>query len=604
MPTPEEIEAFKQAFRLKADEKYWGPRWEKAAHWFQTQTSLAPIVTALDKLKTTTTQDNLDKVNNAINGLSKGKKKRYDAALKLLQADLAKVMVEEDTVGDMRLGKLPDGTLIVRGADGKDFVPFTDKDGRKVELTKNKQDFIKSVLTELGKLGVPIDNVGKLVQTIAQATDVGGDGVFAGSIWEEAVNYVKTTVLGTLANDQAELENAGLLPKGAVLKGIEFTGSDFHKGGKQVLFVRYVDNQGKEKKVVYKPSSLAVDSLLFGSDGVAAKLGGISTYNVVAMKTNNKPPKDAGYGYMEFVDTGGGAKTPDDVKGIFVEMAANMAMAYYVGFDDVHQENVLVKSSGVQIIDMEATTGVFAMVDAKGKSPGIADGGFMEQLWGKAFFQGVFPELQKLAAKQQLTELPKLADVKQAMKQRFEQVISKMADKKNKSDLEALEKELAKQTTRTVPIATNIFRKVFIDKAKDYDNLTKWRKMLDDDLRDYKDLEEDDANKEKSVLHTAKGTTSTPLSTIKNLLYTKGVYDALRKGEVPYYSRELGSDKVKDEQGEEIPVPGYPKVGDPIGEAMKKRRKDDPAEIVRIFEMQAGHQVNTIYDRLGLPEQA
>jgi hypothetical protein len=574
MPTPQEIEAFKLAFRAKADEKFWGPRWEKAKGFFEKQTSLTPIVQALDKLKTTTNSKNLKAVHTAISGLSKGKASRYEAALNLLKENLKTIMVEEESVGEIRLGKLDDGTLVIRGSNGEEIASGVDP---------TKLEYVKNVLTGLTTAGVNIDGLDKLIKTIVKDPKMGADsGQLAGTIWEQAIAHLKDTVLDGIDTDLDGMKTSGLLPDTAQLKGVEFTGSDFHKGGKQVLILRFEDENGKEKKVVYKPSSLMVDSLLYGNDGVGAKLGDISTYNIVPITTDDDPPKDEGYGYMEFIDTGDGATSPEDVAGIFVSVAGNMAMSYYVGLDDVHQENILILTSGVQIIDMEATTGVFSSAEATATT-----GGFYDQLWNKALWEGVRPELEKLIVKKQLTELPDELTVANAMVKRFNDVIKNMSKSGNKTDLKKLQTELAKQTTRTVPIATNAFQKDLIPKAKAYASLDLWTTMLDDDLLG-----------DGVLLNEAKGQTTTPPSTIKNLLYTKGVYNALRRGDVPYYTRDLGSDKVKDELGEEIDVPGYKKVGLPIDQAMEARRTADPAEALKIFKAQALKQLHDILENL------
>ena len=174
---------------------------------------------------------------------------------------------------------------------------------------------------------------------------------------EEAIAHLKNTVLPAIKKDVGRLEQSGLIPQGAALKGIAFTGSDFHKGGKQVLILRF-DDHGAEKKVVYKPSSLMVDSLLFGDQGVASKLGDVSTYKIVpALSQENK---DLGYGYMEFVETGGSPSNAADVLGIYESLAASMAMSFYVGLDDVHYDNIRYPYELLFCLDNETLPGAKA----------------------------------------------------------------------------------------------------------------------------------------------------------------------------------------------------------------------------------------------------
>lgn len=51
----------------------------------------------------------------------------------------------------------------------------------------------------------------------------------------------------------------------ARLINIESSGSDYHKSGGQVLILTFKDSNDKEKKVVYKPSSVQADAMLIGN---------------------------------------------------------------------------------------------------------------------------------------------------------------------------------------------------------------------------------------------------------------------------------------------------------------------------------------------------
>jgi hypothetical protein len=565
MTQAEAIQTFKAAFKTKAGTTNPEIRWGRAGKFWQTQTSLAEIVTKLEALARRTDSATMKGVTDAIDALPRGKATKYKDALDELKVELARTFVEtHEAAPGIVKGKTPGGQLGFRTEDGGSLAE---------DLSATKGEYIQNVLDELDDVatstGVAIDGLEKLVKSIASDAKMGADsGDLEGTVWEQAIAHLTTTVLPGIQRDAGTMERSGLLGRGATLAGVEFTGSDFHKGGKQVLILRFDDN-GREKKVVYKPSSLMVDSLLFGDDGVASTLGEVSTYNIVPMTTDTRPKQDLGYGYMEFIDTGGAPSGATDVVGVYEGVAANMAMSYYVGLDDVHYENIIVKKGGVQIIDMEATTGVF---NDKG-NPNL--GGFYDQLWNKAIYEGVRVELIKAIDAGTLTALPGDDEVRRAMVDKFKSVLGKMKSGGKKRALEQLETELARQTTRTVPIATNTFQKDLIPRARKCKNLKEWRDELDDE----------------NLLNEAKGQTSTPLTTIKNLLYTDGVFQALKRGDVPYYTRQLGSDKVADEKGEEIDVPGYKKVGEPIQKAMKQRREDSTDSVLEIFEKQGVKQV-------------
>jgi hypothetical protein len=115
----------------------------------------------------------------------------------------------------------------------------------------------------------------------------------------------------------------------------------------------------------------------------------------------------------DFDDTGGAPSSATDVLGVYDEVAANMAMSYFVGLDDVHHENILVKKGGVPIIDMEATTGTFR----KQSNPNL--GGFYDGLCNEAIYEGVGVELVQAIEVGSLTGLPKGGDVQRRRVERW-----------------------------------------------------------------------------------------------------------------------------------------------------------------------------------------
>jgi hypothetical protein len=465
-----------------------------------------------------------------------------------------------------------------------------------------------SDLTALSKkIGFQIDDMKGLIEKIISDPKNGATSdKVAGSVWEEAMKRIEDKVLPAIKKDLSKLKSSGLIPEGAVLKGIKFSGSDFHKGGNQVLFLRFEEG-GKEKKIAYKPSSLMVDSLLFGQGGVASKLGAISTYNIVAAQSNDKPPKDLGYGYMEFVDTQGGPQTGQDVMKVYKSTAAAMAMSYYAGLEDVHNENVLLKKDSVQVIDMEATTGMFPM--PQGPHQGFV-GGFIDQQWNKAINDGLKKTLISAIQAKKLTSLPKTADIEKEMVAQFEAVLTKMQDKSLATDLKALEQSLAGQRTRIVPIETRAFqdekegmivlaqKPKYPIKGKNEDaSFDTWKRFVEENLE--KDIKlEQGAKPPETLFKTVRATTTTPLKTLRNLLVSKGVYNALRRGDVPYYYRDLGSSDVFDEEDNKIDATGHKKVGIGIAKEMETRRAADTKQIVAVFKAQAVRMVNDVNNSL------
>ena len=168
-------------------------------------------------------------------------------------------------------------------------------------------------------------------------------------------------ILKRVAGDLPVLKENLLINNGDTLESVEFPLSDFHKDGQQVIFLIFKSG----KKVVYKPSDLRFDKLLVGK-----KIAGennnvksfaevidpdgqlIPTYTIVPKQDN-----DGYYGYMQFI-TEEPPENRDDIVGICKSVAANMALSYFVGLDDIHQENILLKKNCVQLIDMEAVSGV------------------------------------------------------------------------------------------------------------------------------------------------------------------------------------------------------------------------------------------------------
>jgi hypothetical protein len=597
------VAQFKAAFQLGAATKNKKIRWTAPQKFWQSQTSLKDIKTALDDLDGCADDERrakLAEVRKAIAALEPKKRTKYEDALKDLGAELDKMVVEssETLAGPPRISKFETGG----GTFG-----FSDENGKVIaeNLKRERVEFAHNVMGRLKKLGsdngVAIDDLSGLLETILKDTKMGASSSNVdGTVWAEAMKHVNDTVLPGIARDLDTMKASGLVGDGAALKGVRFTGSDFHKGGKQVLILRFEDG-GQQKKVVYKPSSLKVDSLLFGKDGVGAKLGGISTYNIVPAESDDDPPQDLGFGYMEFVDTQGGPTGSADVMGIYKSIAGAMAMSYYVGLEDVHHENVLMKKGAVQVIDMEATTGTFPM-PTKNADKG---GGFIDQQWGKAINDGFKQKLLTLIDEGKLGSLPKLEVIEGTMVTEFRQVATNWAKSTMATDLKRLEDELAKQRTRLVPIATEGLQGLIpiaqqaTYRVKDKDkagNLASWIEFVDAKLvQAEKDQDEGEST---TFIGNLIGSTTTPAKTVRNLIVSPGAYNALRRGDVPYYIRELGSSKVFDEENNPIAVPGLKKVGRGIAQDMAERRTSSPDQAVSLFKLQGVALVKKMHTEL------
>ena len=91
MPTVAQIQAFKTAFKLSAKDTNRWIRWETPTGclgFMKTQTSLAPVVAAMDAFEQSATQVNLDKVHKAMKALPTASKEKYADALSELGTNL------------------------------------------------------------------------------------------------------------------------------------------------------------------------------------------------------------------------------------------------------------------------------------------------------------------------------------------------------------------------------------------------------------------------------------------------------------------------------------------------------------------------------------
>jgi hypothetical protein len=460
-------------------------------------------------------------------------------------------------------------------------------------LNDEEKSYLSGVIDNLKateqEAGVQIAEHGEIVDSILKDRGQMKGGDSTKGPWAMALDKLQNVVLKRAEEDKALLVQHKLITKDHVLKSVKFTGSDFHKGGQQVIFLNFdTAKGGSPLRVVYKPSSLYLDSLLFGDDSVGAMLDPgakeIANYNIlpVADSENN----DLGYGYMEFVRSGT-PETADDLLSVYKSIAANMALSYLVGLDDVHHDNVILLKDRIQVIDMEATTGTFAKrYVSKG---GAHQGNFIDQQWMKALFEtsgngGIFEKLRRAVQAGTLTTLPDGGAIEGAMESSFNAIIARAKSSAIDAKWDENTEALAEVETRTVPIPTKAFYEYIIPAAKGKSK-EEWATFLNN------------ADESKTVMNEARGVTSNTDDFIKRVLLSPGTFNALKRGDVPYYLRDLGSKLIYDEEKNPIDATGYKKVSQPIDEAMDARRAEnhDDADtgIKAIFKAQAvGKVVN------------
>jgi hypothetical protein len=384
-------------------------------------------------------------------------------------------------------------------------------------------------------------------------------------VWQLAAGNV-AKVKQRVEQDHERLVAAKLITRLHALKNVEFTGADFHKGGQAPFFLTFehLSDPNATRKLVYKPGDLRVDRALFGRSSAADDEpsaaesldpagGSISQYTIVPM---DDPARGEHYGYMEFVDTSAGPSTAADVKSVYLSIAANAALSFLIGLEDVHYENVLLLKDRVQIIDMEATTGLFK------KKAKPQEGGFLEQVWlgsrgainGK---DGIDKQLARLVEAGTLTGAPPTAGLGDDMRTQFIAVLKTAAGGAFDQPFADAKSSLSSLKSRIVPIPTEgFYRLLQLAEGKTF---AEW-------------CAEIDGAGSKILAKAQEFASDQPPDFLKRLLKSPGTHKALVRGEIPYYNRELSGDRVEDEDGNVIDATGFTKIGKPIGQEMQKRR--------------------------------
>ena len=202
------------------------------------------------------------------------------------------------------------------------------------------------------------------------------------------------TACKRVLNDWGSIQSAFVDQTGGFLDklvGIQSTGSDFHKGGLQVLILTFSTQKPEGTvRVVYKPSDLEVDCLIIGDtktvemlrprfqqaslmemlntlmkDPSALGLYAFPTYKVLPIYPGSQLAPDKGgrlpirnsYGYIQFLEYGGKFKQPGDEKAIctryYTLLGQLAAVAAAFSLSDLHIQNLIVHNYTPYLIDLE-----------------------------------------------------------------------------------------------------------------------------------------------------------------------------------------------------------------------------------------------------------
>ncbi|MCC6808916.1 MAG: DUF4135 domain-containing protein [Deltaproteobacteria bacterium] len=163
------------------------------------------------------------------------------------------------------------------------------------------------------------------------------------------------------------------------LVDISSSGSDFHKGGKQVLMLTFIDATGEPKKIVYKPSDVESDALIVGNQkgSLATMLNAtlpedcrLPTYTILAKNPGSehsgKLAVRESYGYIQFLESPprtereGRITVPESARMTKKELTtylhqcgAWLATAVSFGIKDLHAGNLMVHHGRPFVIDLE-----------------------------------------------------------------------------------------------------------------------------------------------------------------------------------------------------------------------------------------------------------
>lgn len=432
------------------------------------------------------------------------------------------------------------------------FITEEVADGFKASI----KSVIGNALTSEATTGIEIDKPSLVKNVVHQTMVSAGMGIqYDPAQWGPAMDNIEDRIAPRVARDKNQMVQAGLITQHHDLKKIEFTGADFHKGGQAPVFLYFETNNPHaldQRKVVYKPSNLDVDKALFNRQNSLAQAldnGGnqVSQYTIISNTENGGVGHNGErYGYMEFVNSDS-PQDQNDLLGVWSSLGANAALAYLAGLEDIHQENVLLKRSSIQIIDMEATTGRYVS--------------FSAMLWNKAINEGLRNKLLKAANAGTLATAPLSAAAVNAAETAFKDTLNRAQGGAFDNAFNTARDDLAGKNSRLVPIPTAALYQG-IEKVKAFNTLNAWQTWIDDD---------NNVNAVQYVNDCHNGTGSTK-PFIKRVLKSPGTYAALRAGDVPYFRRDLGTSRIYDEANNQIDETGCSKVGQDIATEMDTRR--------------------------------
>jgi hypothetical protein len=171
---------------------------------------------------------------------------------------------------------------------------------------------------------------------------------------------------------------------------IATTGSDFHKGGQQVMIFTFLCADNMKRKLVYKPADVELDYRLVGNTHLASldktALGAgqsltelingflsdehkLPTYRVLPrhpgsglQPQNGRLPIEKSYGYIEFLTHEPSGQpsdwvtnNEDDIRNFYRQWGGVLAMGSLFSLSDLHQENVIVHQLRPHLIDLEVS---------------------------------------------------------------------------------------------------------------------------------------------------------------------------------------------------------------------------------------------------------
>lgn len=168
--------------------------------------------------------------------------------------------------------------------------------------------------------------------------------VMARRLVENIKNWVNNSfeLIENLINDWSEICTTFGIDERAVVTKISGGNSDFHKKGKSVLILSFSD----ERKIVYKPRSLALDRHF------AELIGYFNDLNSVLYLQPINVIDKGEHGWSELLEYNSCA-TQEEVKNYYRRLGIYLALFYSFNGTDLHYENIIACGEFPFIIDLE-----------------------------------------------------------------------------------------------------------------------------------------------------------------------------------------------------------------------------------------------------------